>query len=102
MMIALEKKQNTYQVNATSLDVFYVPVLEEELERLFQSGENPLFIDFSQVEEVSSAVLGLLLHKRIRFQKAGKDLLLIHVQPQIQKILRILHLEKYLMQMQNV
>jgi anti-anti-sigma factor len=101
-MDTLEKAQNTYEVKVTSLDVFYAPVLEGELDRLFQTAENPIYLDFSRVDEVSSAVLGLLLHKRIRFQKAGKDLFLIHVKPQIQKVLRILHLEKYLLEVHAI
>lgn len=92
-MEAQQKNPTIYHVEESCLDVFYTPILDRELDLLFASSKSPLILDFSQVEEVSSAILGLLLHKKIQFQKAGKDLVLSQVKPQIQKVLRILHLE---------
>ncbi|ABZ94711.1 Antagonist of anti-sigma factor [Leptospira biflexa serovar Patoc strain 'Patoc 1 (Ames)'] len=89
--------EKSYLIESNRLDLYSAQGLEEEMTKLFQKGMSVIYIDFSNVEEVSSAVLGLFLYKKVMFQKQGVRLFLINVKPQIQKILKILHLSGHLL-----
>ncbi|EMY60155.1 STAS domain-containing protein [Leptospira terpstrae] len=96
-MVTKSIEENCYRIESNRLDVYSAASLEEDMTSIFQKGVSSLSLDFSNVEEVSSAVLGLLLYKKMAYQKQGVTLLLINVNPQIQKILKILNLNGYLL-----
>ncbi|WP_244241581.1 STAS domain-containing protein [Leptospira jelokensis] len=89
--------EKSYRVETNRLDLYSAKSLEEEMANLFQPGTIAIYIDFSNVEEVSSAVLGLILYKKMNYQKQGVRLYLVNVKPQIQKILKILNLSHHLL-----
>lgn len=96
-MVTKSIEENCYRIESNRLDVYSAASLEKDMTSIFQKGVSSLSLDFSNVEEVSSAVLGLLLYKKMAYQKQGVTLLLINVNPQIQKILKILNLNGYLL-----
>lgn len=89
--------EKSYRIQSNRLDLYSAQGLEEDMTKLLLDGESLIYIDFSNVEEVSSAVLGLLLYKKVMFKKQGVRLFLINVKPQIQKILKILNLRDHLL-----
>lgn len=96
-MVTKTVEENCYRIESNRLDVYSAAGLEEDMTNIFQKGVSSLYLDFSNVEEVSSAVIGLILYKKMAYQKQGVTLLLINVNPQIQKILKILNLNGYLL-----
>ncbi|WP_244241421.1 STAS domain-containing protein [Leptospira perdikensis] len=96
-MVAKTAEENCYRIESNQLDVYSAAGLEEDMTSIFQKGVTSLYLDFSNVEEVSSSVLGLLLYKKMIYRKQGVSLYLINVNPQIQKILKILNLNGYLL-----
>ncbi|MCW7493788.1 STAS domain-containing protein [Leptospira sp. 2 VSF19] len=96
-MITKTVEESCYRIESNRLDVYSAASLEEDMTNIFEKGVTSLYLDFSQVEEVSSAVLGLLLYKKMIYSKKGVRLMLINVNPQVQKILRILNLKSHLL-----
>ncbi|MCG6145815.1 STAS domain-containing protein [Leptospira bandrabouensis] len=96
-MVTKTVEENCYRIESNRLDVYSAASLEEDMTNIFEKGATSLYLDFSQVEEVSSAVLGLLLYKKMIYSKKGVRLMLINVNPQIQKILKILNLNAHLL-----
>ncbi|TGM30502.1 anti-sigma factor antagonist [Leptospira levettii] len=96
-MVSELTKEKNYRIEVSSLDLYSAQNLEEDMTKLFQNDLSVIYIDFSNVEEVSSAVIGLLLYKKMMFQKQGVRLFLTNVKPQIQKILKILNLSCHLL-----
>ncbi|TGL21924.1 STAS domain-containing protein [Leptospira yanagawae] len=96
-MVTEITNEKSYRVETNRLDLYSAKSLEEDMTNLFQPGTIAIYIDFSNVEEVSSAVLGLLLYKKMTFQKQGVRLYLVNVKPQIHKILKILNLSHHLL-----
>lgn len=90
-------KEKNYRIETNRLDLYSTKGLDEDMTNLLQNGTSAIYIDFSNVEEVSSAVLGLLLYKKMTYQKQGVQLFLINVKPQIQKVLKILNLNGHLL-----
>ena len=68
-MITETEKTYVYKVETKSLDILSMGTFESELEYLLQNTNKHLFLDFSEVEEVSSAVLGILLQKKMKQKK---------------------------------
>ncbi|XDD45362.1 STAS domain-containing protein [Leptospira sp. WS39.C2] len=96
-MVTKFETEKNYRIETNRLDLYSAQGLEEDMTKLFQHGTSAIYIDFSNVEEVSSAVLGLLLYKKMTFQKKGVMLFLTNVKPQIQKVLKILNLSGHLL-----
>ncbi|MGV3665056.1 MAG: STAS domain-containing protein [Leptospira bouyouniensis] len=96
-MVTELTREKSYRIQSNRLDLYSAQGLEEDMTKLFLAGESLIYLDFSNVEEVSSAVLGLLLYKKVMFKKQGVRLFLINVKPQIQKILKILNLRDHLL-----
>ncbi|MBM9592123.1 STAS domain-containing protein [Leptospira sp. 201903075] len=96
-MVTKTVEENCYRIESNQLDVYSAAGLEEDMTSIFKQGVSSLYLDFSNVEEVSSSVLGLLLYKKMIYRKQGVSLFLINVNPQIQKILKILNLNGYLL-----
>ncbi|TGL52998.1 anti-sigma factor antagonist [Leptospira kemamanensis] len=96
-MVTEFTKEKNYRIETNRLDLYSTKGLDEDMTNLLQNGTSAIYIDFSNVEEVSSAVLGLLLYKKMTYQKQGVQLFLINVKPQIQKVLKILNLNGHLL-----
>ncbi len=96
-MVTKTVEENCYRIESNQLDVYSAASLEEDMTNIFQKGVTSLSLDFSNVEEVSSSVLGLLLYKKMIYGKQGVSLYLINVNPQILKILKILNLNGHLL-----
>ncbi|TGK88503.1 anti-sigma factor antagonist [Leptospira bourretii] len=96
-MVTKTVEENCYRIESNRLDVYSAASLEEDMASILEKGVTSLYLDFSNVEEVSSSVLGLLLYKKMIYGKQGVRLLLINVNPQIQKILKILNLNAHLL-----
>ncbi|TGK87904.1 anti-sigma factor antagonist [Leptospira noumeaensis] len=96
-MVTKKVEENCYRIESNQLDVYSAASLEEDMTNIFQKGVTSLSLDFSNVEEVSSSVLGLLLYKKMIYRKQGVSLYLINVNPQILKILKILNLNGHLL-----
>lgn len=96
-MVTEFTKEKNYRIETNRLDLYSTKSLDEDMTNLLQNGTSAIYIDFSNVEEVSSAVLGLLLYKKMTYQKQGVQLFLINVKPQIQKVLKILNLNGHLL-----
>ncbi|PJZ84055.1 STAS domain-containing protein [Leptospira harrisiae] len=94
-MVTKTVEENCYRIESNRLDVYSAASLEEDMTNIFEKGVTSLYLDFSKVEEVSSSVLGLLLYKKMIYGKQGVRLFLINVNPQIQKILKILNLNAH-------
>lgn len=95
-MIRQTSKSNVYTVEAKSLDILCMGGFERELENSLQNANSHLFLDFSEVEEVSSAILGILLHKKMKMRKNGVEIYLFNVNSSIKRILKILNLSSLL------
>ncbi|MCW7482541.1 STAS domain-containing protein [Leptospira kanakyensis] len=96
-MVTKTIEENCYRIESNQLDVYSAASLEEDMTNIFQKGVTSLYLDFSNVEEVSSSVLGLLLYKKMIYRKQGVNLYLINVNPQVFKILKILNLNGHLL-----
>ncbi|MCG6141392.1 STAS domain-containing protein [Leptospira mtsangambouensis] len=96
-MVTKTVEESCYRIESNRLDVYSAASLEEDMTSILEKGVTSLYLDFSNVEEVSSSVLGLLLYKKMVYGKQGVRLLLINVNPQIQKILKILNLNSHLL-----
>ncbi len=100
-MIRQTNKSNVFLVEAKSLDILCMGGFEKDLENTLQSGFGDLYLDFSLVEDVSSAVLGILLHKKMKMRKLGREIFITNISPSIQRILKILNLTSLLLQSRN-
>ncbi|XDD41760.1 STAS domain-containing protein [Leptospira sp. WS60.C2] len=89
--------EKSYRIETNRLDLYSAKRLEEDMKEISVAGMSTLSVDFSNVEEVSSAVLGLLLYKKMMFQKQGVRLYLVNVKPQVLKVLKILNLSSHLL-----
>lgn len=89
--------EKSYRIETNRLDLYSAKCLEEDMKEISVAGMSTLSVDFSNVEEVSSAVLGLLLYKKMMFQKQGVRLYLVNVKPQVLKVLKILNLSSHLL-----
>ncbi|TGL87365.1 anti-sigma factor antagonist [Leptospira congkakensis] len=96
-MVTKTVEENCYRIEESQLDLYSAASLEEDMTNIFQKGVTSLYLDFSNVEEVSSSVLGLLLYKKMIYRKQGVSLFLINVNPQVFKILKILNLSGHLL-----
>ncbi|MCW7467924.1 STAS domain-containing protein [Leptospira kanakyensis] len=96
-MVTKTVEENCYRIESNQLDVYSAASLEEDMTNIFQKGFTSLYLDFSNVEEVSSSILGLLLYKKMIYRKQGVNLYLINVNPQVFKILKILNLNGHLL-----
>ncbi|PJZ45136.1 STAS domain-containing protein [Leptospira brenneri] len=96
-MVTKTVEENCYRIESNHLDLYSAASLEEDMTSIFQKGVTSLYLDFSNVEEVSSSVLGLLLYKKMVYRKQGVSLFLINVNPQVFKILKILNLNGHLL-----
>jgi len=52
-------------------------------------------LDFTEVEEISSAILGSLLAKKMKLKKMGTEIHLLHLSNSLQRVLKILNLSEY-------
>ncbi|MDF3819170.1 anti-sigma factor antagonist [Leptospira sp. 96542] len=96
-MLEKTNAPDCFKVGMNRLDVYTTPILESEMALIFQKDITRLYLDFSEVEEVSSSVLGLLLHKKMFYKKMGKELCITNVLPPISKLLKILNLSNHLL-----
>ncbi|TGL58121.1 anti-sigma factor antagonist [Leptospira ognonensis] len=96
-MIRQTQKANVLLVEAKSLDILCMGGFEKALEKFLVAENSQIFLDFGNVEEVSSAILGIILHKKMKLRKKGIEIYLLNVTPGIQRILKILNLTSLLL-----
>jgi anti-sigma B factor antagonist len=81
--------------NVTRFDLVETDKFREELADIVAvDKDKPLLIDLSAVDFVTSATIGVLadLHKRCK--ASGRPLALIRVQPKVQHVLEMSHLDR--------
>jgi anti-anti-sigma factor len=100
-MIKKTEHSNTYKVEAESLDILCMGAFENELESILKTSQEDLYLDFSEVRDLSSAILGILLHKKMKMRKLGKEIYLQNASPTVIRILKILNLTSQLLQKRN-
>ncbi|MCZ8238951.1 MAG: STAS domain-containing protein [Leptospiraceae bacterium] len=94
-MIALTDNPNVYKIEEKDLDIFSISRFELELDALLNSSEISVYLDFENVEQVSSGIIGILLAKQMKLKKRGLAIKLLHLSNSIQNILKILNLREY-------
>ncbi|GBF49675.1 STAS domain protein [Leptospira ryugenii] len=100
-MIREMETTTIYKVETNCLDILSVTQFERELNGILHQNEKHVFLDFSEVEEVSSAVLGIIIHKKMKLKKEGREIYLLHTTKSVERILKILKLSSLLMFHQN-
>jgi anti-anti-sigma factor len=75
---------------------------ERDLEKTLQNAFTHIYLDFSEVEEVSSAILGILLHKKMKMRKKGIEIYLLNASTSVQRILKILNLSSHLLSSRGI
>jgi|GEM_PF-5414925 anti-anti-sigma factor len=77
------------------LDVGNTDTLRAVLKNFLRSEANVLVLDFEGVALIDSAALGVLIHGQEELKRAGKRLILLRLNPHIQKIFQITRLYKH-------
>lgn len=87
MSISIEKKgQASVVVVKDRIDGLSVPVMQDQLEQLIDSGEKNLLFDLSQVNYVSSVGFRLFLILQKKLKPQNGVLVLMNVQSAIKKL----------------
>jgi anti-anti-sigma factor len=94
-MITKTQNPTVFKVNEKDLDILSMPIFESELDLLLNSTANSVYLDFTEVEEISSAILGSLLAKKMKLKKMGTEIHLLHLSNSLQRVLKILNLSEY-------
>lgn len=97
MIVMITKTENprVFKVNEKDLDILSMSTFESELDLALNATSDSVSLDFTEVEEISSAILGILLAKKMKLKKKGIEINLMNVSNYLQRILKILHLSEY-------
>jgi anti-anti-sigma factor len=71
--------------------------LRRAVDELVEAGTQWLVVDLSGMDYVASVGLNLLVNARVSRRNKGGDLILVHPQPQVMKILKMLGLTEILL-----
>lgn len=95
----IQKTQNAsiFKIESKYIDILSMGSFERELESILSTTTRNIFLDFSEVEEVSSAVLGILIHKKVKMKNKGIEIYLLNTSKSIERILKILKLTSLLL-----
>lgn len=81
--------------NNRILDEANITEIGQTLAALIEERNNPkLLLDFSAVDHLSSAALGMLINANNKIREANGQLRLTHIKPQIFEVFRITKLDK--------
>ncbi|TGN11805.1 STAS domain-containing protein [Leptospira ilyithenensis] len=94
-MIQATNQEGFYKIERKKLDIESMGHFEKEWNSFVSPFDQNIFLDLSEVEEISSAILGILLHKRMKMRKLGVEIHLLNVNPKILRILKIMNLSCY-------
>lgn len=96
MDTSIEKKDGRATVSLSGrFDIMSNLAFRNATKPLLADGEvSTLVIDFAKVQFVDSSGLGLLLLLREQAQAAGKDIILAHCGPDLQRVLSIAQFNK--------
>ncbi|TGN20528.1 STAS domain-containing protein [Leptospira idonii] len=100
-MIQATEYPGCYKVNLTKLDLESMGNFEMELNSHLSPREKVILLDFAEVEEISSAILGILLKKKMEMRKGGCEVYLWNVKPIVRRILKITKLAQFLLMQQQ-
>lgn len=97
MIVMITKTENprVFKVNEKDLDILSMSTFESELDLALNATSDSVSLDFTEVEEISSAILGILLAKKMKLKKKGIEINLMNVSNYLQRILKILNLSEY-------
>jgi len=97
MIVMITKTENprVFKVNEKDLDILSMSTFESELDLALIATSDSVSLDFTEVEEISSAILGILLAKKMKLKKKGIEINLMNVSNYLQRILKILNLSDY-------
>lgn len=97
MIVMITKTENprVFKVNEKDLDILSMSTFESELDLALIVTSDSVSLDFTEVEEISSAILGILLAKKMKLKKKGIEINLMNVSNYLQRILKILNLSDY-------
>lgn len=73
-----------------SLDAHTAPQLDETLSQLVQNKKFMLIIDFSRLDYISSAGMGLFVGWIDNIRNNGGDISMVHLKPNVLKVFQIL------------
>ncbi|WCL50052.1 STAS domain-containing protein [Leptospira sp. GIMC2001] len=94
-MIVSTENPNVYKIEEKDLDIFSMSRFELELDAVLNSSKISLYLDFENVEQISSGIIGILLAKQMKLKKRGLAIELLHLSNSIKNILKILNLRDY-------
>ncbi|PJE01016.1 MAG: hypothetical protein CK427_12130 [Leptospira sp.] len=97
MIVMITKTENprVFKVNEKDLDILSMSTFESELDLALIATSDSVSLDFTEVEEISSAILGILLAKKMKLKKKGIEINLMNVSNYLQRILKLLNLSDY-------
>lgn len=94
-MIQKTNLPDFFKIKCRKLDINSMMDFEIELDSLLGSAGKNIWLDLGEVEEISSAILGIILRRKLKMREAGTEIYLSNVKPDIKRILKAMNLAPY-------